>query len=399
MSDTQPDPAAASSADGLLASGTLVDGYRVIECLGAGGMGAVYKVNDRHLVEKYLALKLLHPRLSGDPEMRARFLQEGNASARLEHPHVVTVVGGGHFQGRDFLVMELLHGESLRQRLRRPGQQPLALGETLDILLPIIAGVHAAHLAQLVHRDLKPENIFLAREKPSKRLVPKVLDFGIAKDLSPAAALLTRSNVGMGTVDYMAPEQWNAGKVDGRADQFALGVILYECLVGQRPATMQVNQLDRPSRRVKGLPPEIDAIVARMMRLNPAERYLHIREVGVALAPFAGASVRAEVLAELGQPSAGETPPIRSAGGRRIFGWAAVLTVLLAAALAAFWRRESGQAALPVVPTPSPVQTVEASPPTVSPRPEAARAPVAPERSLPPRKAREKPGDLRDLLQ
>jgi serine/threonine-protein kinase len=199
--------------------------YRIVRKLGAGGMGSVYEAEHQELGRR-VALKMLHRDLTHTPEVVARFLREARATAKVRHPHVVDVQDVGSEGGAPFLVMEYLDGEDLASLLVREGR--LAVERATDLLLPVLAGVDAAHQAGIVHRDLKPENIFLLRA-PGGELHPKVLDFGIAKVLDPAGSLtLTRTASLLGTPYYMSPEQARGARdVDGRTDQYALGVILY----------------------------------------------------------------------------------------------------------------------------------------------------------------------------
>jgi eukaryotic-like serine/threonine-protein kinase len=300
---------------GELAPGDVVDGrYRVIAPLGTGGMGAVYVVEHQQLSGKHFALKLLHPRFSTDKDVRERFKREGVASARSQHPNVVEVTDLGQHGGADYLVMELLQGQSLRQKLAEAPDRRLGLEETLAVLLPAMVGTHAAHAQGVVHRDLKPDNIFLSRKGMVGTIVPKVLDFGIAKDMTDAqgaSGVRTETGVGMGTFDYMAPEQMNAAKdVDARADQYALGVVLFECLTGACPKKTQVmlRNYDKPSQLVAGLPGEIDDIVARMLMSEPGDRFDDLKEVARRLTPYADAKTRDEVLREFR-----ESPPVPAA--------------------------------------------------------------------------------------
>ncbi|MFO0625529.1 MAG: serine/threonine-protein kinase [Polyangiales bacterium] len=219
-------------ADSALRDGAQLGRYRVLRRIGSGGMATVYEAEHGDL-EKRVALKTLHPALTLDPEARARFLREGRAAARIRHPNVVEVFDVGQEGDTLYLVMEHLAGEDLGTLLGREGS--LGVERLVDLLLPVIAAVMTAHEAGVVHRDLKPENIFLARAR-NGTTVPKVLDFGISK-LSGVGAgpRLTGSAAMLGTPVYMSPEQARSGHVDARSDQYALGVILYECATGVLP--------------------------------------------------------------------------------------------------------------------------------------------------------------------
>ncbi len=271
--------------------------YRLVRVLGEGGMGVVWEARDEATGE-LRALKFLHPSRS-DAEAEARFQREARAAIAVSHPNVARVLEVSELPaGSPFLVMERLHGETLRQRLDRRGR--LSLDEAPRILSAVVQGVQAIHGAGIVHRDLKPENVFLTEDGGVK-----VLDFGIAKVLAPGhdARSLTRTGAMIGTLYYMAPEQVFAdGDIDGRADVWALGVLLFECLVGQRPTEGQgagqvlkritTVPMPRLAQELALCPPELDALCARMLsrarsaRPDPAE-ILRVFEGmrGVALAP------------------------------------------------------------------------------------------------------------------
>jgi serine/threonine-protein kinase len=218
-------------------AGNLVAGrYRLERPLGQGGMGEVWAAV--HLITgKQVALKALKAEKAARPELVHRFFREARAATVVGHANVVEVHDVFSFDGAPVMVMELLEGESLGEKLRRERQ--LSLAELATLLVPVISAVGTAHARGIVHRDLKPENIFLARDG-AERCTPKVLDFGIAKlaqeDLSAEAAELTRTGSMVGTPFYMAPEQ-AAGErdLDHRCDVWALGVICFEALLGRRP--------------------------------------------------------------------------------------------------------------------------------------------------------------------
>jgi len=220
----------------LPACGDLVGGkYRIGDLLGRGGMGAVFSATHVR-TGKQAALKWLLPLKAGE-EGAYRFAREAQAAGRIHHPNVVDVYDIGEHEGASFLVMELLHGETLSARLER-GRMTAA--ETLDVMLPVLQGVAAAHAKGVIHRDLKPHNIFLTRSDASSVRVPKVLDFGISKigeTLDGATSdTITREGTVLGTPQYMAPEQLRGvHDVDERADVYSLGVILYVMLTGELP--------------------------------------------------------------------------------------------------------------------------------------------------------------------
>ena len=215
--------------DPVLAPGTAIGPYRVVDLLARGGMGDVYRANDERL-QRHVALKVLAETKTGDPRRVERFMQEARVTASLDHPNVVRVYDVGRIDGRAYLVAELLEGETLRSRIDRGSLSP---AEAVRIGREIASGLSAAHAAGLVHRDLKPDNIFLTQSGGTK-----ILDFGIAKlaqDESVADGLSTLTGVVFGTAGYLSPEQIRGERVDARADLFALGAVLFEMLTGTRP--------------------------------------------------------------------------------------------------------------------------------------------------------------------
>ncbi|HOC41611.1 MAG TPA: protein kinase [Thermoanaerobaculales bacterium] len=275
--------------------GRTIDRYQVIEQLGQGGMGVVYKARDT-LLDRFVALKVLPPSGSLDPERRRRFLQEARAASALNHPGIVSVYDVLTVDGEDILVMELVEGETLESLLAR---RRLALGEALGLAARIADALARAHAAGIVHRDLKPGNVMVTADGV------KVLDFGLAKliespfadaespTMSPAGVALTRERVIMGTAGWMSPEQASGGPVDARSDVFAFGVLLYEMLTGRQPfrrattvetlAAIRDDEPPPPSRLVPSLPPEIDRAVLRCLRKEPAKRWQSLSDLAAVL--------------------------------------------------------------------------------------------------------------------
>lgn len=220
------------AADGRsLCPGDHLGAYTVVQLLGSGGSGEVWRARDERLARD-VAIKVLHPLFSTDTERVRRFADEARAAGALNHSNILTVHDVGEHHGVPYLVSECLEGKSLRQRLE---SGPLAPDEGVAIALGIARGLSAAHVRGIVHRDLKPENVFLRSDG-----APKILDFGLAKLQWPIDDLTsttshTMSGVIVGTAGYMAPEQVKGEQVDGRADLFALGVMLYEMLSGRQP--------------------------------------------------------------------------------------------------------------------------------------------------------------------
>ena len=288
-----------------LAEGRALGRYRIGRVLGAGSMGVVYEA--LHLdLRKRVAIKVLRREFVADDTARRRFLREGEAAARVRHPHVVDVSDVGHHAGLPFLVMELLEGEDLETLLRREGRLGVEL--TLELMLPVVAGVAAGHDRGVIHCDLKPRNIFLSRQDGGG-ITPKVLDFGVSKRLDPLGgpAHLTAAGAIFGTVQYFAPEQARGGPDIGPAtDQYALGAILAECLTGER-SFMGDNAVDilrricqadfaPPRARCADLPSALEAVILRAMSLEPGARFAALYALGAALLPFS--SSRSQVVWE-----------------------------------------------------------------------------------------------------
>ena len=280
-----------------LAPGTTLGKYRIVRFLGEGGMGAVYE--GLHLeMGKRVAIKTISPALAVIPEARARFVLEAQLTSRVRHPHTVDITDICMDSGQAYLVMEYLEGEDLARHLRQCGALPV--DEVVDIALPIVAAVAAAHDEGIVHRDLKPQNIFLA-EMPGGVIHPKVLDFGISK--APAHSTIQTSGIVLGSPSYFAPEQVSDPRgISPASDQYALGVILYECVTGRLPyegtnlaeifQAIVSGSYPPPSALRRDLPAGLEQIIARAMRLAPGDRYPDVREMGRALLAFASPKTR-----------------------------------------------------------------------------------------------------------
>src|SRR6478752_5373742 len=299
-----------------LAPGTVLGKYSIIRLLGAGGMGAVYEATHTEIGKK-VAVKVLSPLIAAVPGARARFLREAQLTSRVRHPHIVDVADMGSDGGSTYLVMEFLHGEDLAQRLERLG--PIGIEEMADIMLPVCSAVAAAHAAGITHRDLKPQNIFLGAG--TRRVHPKVLDFGISKgnDAVTQAGTLTGTGAMIGTPYYLAPEQIMDSKSAGSAsDQYALGIILYECLTGKRPydgdnlfVVFQgiVGGTPRRPRELRPeIPPELEEVTLRAMKSDAKLRFATIEDFGRALLPFASSRARV-IWEEAFSAGTGETIP------------------------------------------------------------------------------------------
>jgi serine/threonine protein kinase len=208
----------------ILSKGTLVSHYKIINKIGAGGMGEVYLAEDTKL-KRQVALKFMPAHLASNADMRTRFTREAQAAAKLDHPNIVPVFEVGEFNGRPFFAMANIEGHSLKEVIK---QGKLSSAEAVDYAKQICEGLHKAHSAGIFHRDIKPANIIIDQDNK-----PRILDFGLAT-LS-GEEKLTKTGSTLGTVGYMAPEQIEGKKADHRADLFSLGVILYEMLTGRRP--------------------------------------------------------------------------------------------------------------------------------------------------------------------
>jgi serine/threonine protein kinase len=269
--------------------------YEIVRVIGRGGGGMVYEALHPEL-RKRVAVKTLHRTLAESSDFLRRFLREGEAASRIRHPHVVDITDFGVHEGIPFLVMELLEGQNLRAYLAQRGR--LALGEAVDLLLPVIAAVGAGHDAGVVHRDLKPPNVFVSTVA-GVGLHAKVLDFGVSKLLgTPAGGPQTDPNLLVGTVSYMAPEQVRGSKnIDARVDQYALGLILHECLTGKRVFESKdqlavMHDAIRAPAVEPPLPPLFQAALMKALAKNPDDRFPTVYAFGRALLPFAGERVR-----------------------------------------------------------------------------------------------------------
>jgi eukaryotic-like serine/threonine-protein kinase len=269
-----------------------VDGkYRLERLLGKGGMGAVYEASDLRL-QRRVAVKLLLGAAFGNEQALRRFEREARASARLRHPHIVTLYDYGQIAPEGaYLVMERLTGTSLRAELARVGA--LSPMRTAELFAPILDAMAAAHAGGVVHRDLKPENVFLAREAGRAELV-KLLDFGLAKlTAGEESQSLTATGTVMGTLAYMSPEQLSGQPVDERTDVFSLGVIAFECVSGRNPfrgedASRTIAAILHGSVGLEGDAPEVralDAVLQRCLARRPAERYASVAALRDALVP------------------------------------------------------------------------------------------------------------------
>ena len=306
--------------------GQVISHYKILEKLGEGGMGVVFKAEDIKL-KRCVALKFLPPELTRDEEAKKRFIQEAQAASSLEHPNICTVFEINETDdGLMFMVMLCYEGQTLKERLDKGanGRPPLPVDECIDIARQIAQGLAKAHERGIVHRDIKPANIFVTKDG-----VVKILDFGLAK-LSRQKKL-TKTGTTVGTVAYMSPEQARGGEVDHRTDIWSLGVVLYEMLTGQLPFRGEYDQaviysiLNEEPEPIR-LPDEgphraIIAFITKALAKNPSERHVNMEEL------------LKDLRAILGNKGVNETLfPIRSGGLSRrriVYRTAAVSALFL----------------------------------------------------------------------
>ena len=315
--------------------GRTIAHYQILEKLGEGGMGVVYKARDTQL-DRMVALKVLQADRVANPDRKLRFIQEAKAASALNHPNIVTIHDIGTADGADYIVMEFVGGRTLDRLIPRGG---LKLAELLKYAIPIADGIARAHAAGIIHRDLKPGNIMIADDGQVK-----LLDFGLAKlsDLHDASdSELTRPTPEteegsiLGTVSYMSPEQAEARRVDARADIFSFGAVLYEMATGQRAflGRSKISTLaailqgdPKPAAEIHaGLPREFEKIIERCLRKDPAWRYQSAADLKIRLC-----DLQREI--ESGVPAAAAAAP-----PRRAWHWIAALSIGLAVGAAGAW--------------------------------------------------------------
>jgi serine/threonine protein kinase len=301
--------------------------YQFTERISEGGMGTVYKAEDFAL-KRTVAIKMIKPSHQ-DPQIASkRFLREAQAISQIDHPNVVTVHEIIQKGDANFLIMQYIHGESLRERLRRQRMDP---SSAFRVASDVAAGLDAAHQIGVVHRDIKPENIMIDQSGRSK-----VLDFGVARLVDRST--LTRKGRIVGTLPYMAPENIKGNPVDARSDVYSLGVVLYEMLSGQVPLDDKeeaafffkiINVDPEPvSTRVPGLSLDVDPILVKALAKDPARRYQTAAEMRLDLE-----ATYKKLDAE--KPTTVPPHPGRSRK-RLIIGW--VAAAILLAALVILWR-------------------------------------------------------------
>jgi serine/threonine-protein kinase len=370
--------------------GSEVGTYRIVEKVGEGGMGVVYKAIDTQL-DRVVAVKALNPEFSRDPALLERFRGEARAQAKLNHPNLATLYAFLVENGSAYMAMEFVDGETFHDMLVRRGSIPAA--EAVPLFRQALAGIGHAHRLGIVHRDIKPSNIMLNREG-----VVKVMDFGLAK--SAGDHRVTRTGVRLGTAYYMSPEQVLVKPVDARSDIYSLGVTLYELLTGQTPFRADsefeilndhVNTPPQPPSQLHAIPSGIENAVLKALAKNPDQRFQSAEQFSAALerpeafylaATAAGAaSVTPDRRISVAPIPAAAVPEFWTGRRKTLAGVGGALACLIAAwlvfrpgpQLAPAAQPASPQVSAPVPTTPqtNPVETAVA--PVVKPAPPAGR--------------------------
>src|SRR6266508_3840845 len=252
----------------------IADRYELEKLVGTGGMSNVYCARDR-LLERKVALKVLHPHYTEDEEYVARFRHEARAVAQLSHPHIVTVIDRGEEDGQQFIVFEYVDGENLKQLVERTG--PLPARRAVELALEVADALAFAHEHGLVHRDVKPQNVLLTPDGAAK-----VTDFGIARSLDVEHGV-TQTGTVLGTSNYIAPEQASGDRAGPQSDVYSLGVVLFQLLTGRVPfdgenfVTVAMKHINEPAPSVtarrRDVPPRLAAAVSRALAKDPRDRF------------------------------------------------------------------------------------------------------------------------------
>jgi eukaryotic-like serine/threonine-protein kinase len=330
--------------------GQVVGPYRIVDKVGEGGMGEVYRAHDARL-GRDVAIKVLPAEFTAHPDRLRRFAQEARATAALNHPNVLAVFDVHTDDGAPYVVSELLEGESLRDVLRRG---PLPFRKAVDLAAQVARGLAAAHAKGIVHRDVKPANIFITRDGRAK-----VLDFGLARvvhaadtDSQPTSVQddpVTSPGAVLGTVGYMAPEQVHGTAADHRADVFALGAVCYEMLSGRKafPGGSAIDVMAAIVRtdpeELSGslVPPALDRVIRRCLEKNPEERFQSATDLAFALEALSGTIGGAGALGRLG------SGPVPRKWRRKTIGAAALALGVLIGSTTAWWLVRRSAAVLP----------------------------------------------------
>ena len=257
----------------------LLNRYELLEKIGEGGMGTVYKAKC-HLLNRFVAVKILKAELNNDEDFVARFKREATSIARLSHPNIVNVHDVGEEEHINFIVMEYIDGKTLKEIIKENGR--LSSVKTVDIVFQVAKALECAHKSNIIHRDIKPDNIMITEDN-----MVKVMDFGIAKVDDSRTA--TNCNNVMGTVRYFSPEQAKGNIADCRTDIYSLGIVMYEMVTGQVPynaessisiAMMHIQEpVIPPKEIIKDIPENINGIILKCMQKEPIKRYQTAREM------------------------------------------------------------------------------------------------------------------------
>ncbi len=323
--------------------------YRIVEKVGEGGMGGVYKARDLHL-DRFVALKVLPPERTSDPDRRLRFIQEARTASALNHANIVTIHDIAEVDGTHFIVMEYVSGKTIDQRIGRSG---LRVGETLKYAVQIAEALAKAHAAGVVHRDLKPSNVIVTDDG-----VVKILDFGLAKLREPAQEgevgttataesgikPITEDGAIVGTVAYMSPEQAEGKAVDARSDIFSFGAMLYEMLTGRKAfqgdskiSTLSAILYREPAPLGPEVPRDLEKVVTRCLRKDPERRFQHMEDLKVALNELKEESDSGRLASGVFAPGVGGGP------GRRRAAWAAGVVLAVLALTAWYFLRPAAR--------------------------------------------------------
>jgi eukaryotic-like serine/threonine-protein kinase len=323
--------------------------FQVLEKIGTGGMGSVYKAS-QPAMGRMVAIKILHPKLAGRKDLTSRFRREARAMSQLTHPNTVKVFMYGELEedGSLYIVMEMLEGRNLNQTVRKEG--PLSPDRAIPILIQVCGALQEAHDLGIVHRDLKPENIFLSRQGGIQDY-PKVLDFGLAKvterQMQPGSVILTQEGMVFGTPEFMSPEQAQGKTLDARSDIYSLAVILYEVLTGKLPFTARTpmeyiqKHVMEPAIALNERVPELrfpkglEEALARALNKKPDDRYQSAAEFGEALRAFGGnAAASLPAIRVAGPQVVVERPQVGGGDAPTVAGGSSGLGVLLGVAAA-----------------------------------------------------------------
>ncbi|MFL5602036.1 MAG: protein kinase domain-containing protein [Gemmatimonadaceae bacterium] len=340
--------------------------YRIVELVGEGAMGVVYRAVDT-VLDRTVAIKVMNEAIARQEDLRKRFLHEAQAAGSLQHPNVVCIYDLGEVDGHLFIAMEFVHGVDL-ERLIEMGE-PLSLQTRLDIMIDVLTGLSYAHKHGIVHRDIKPANIRVAEDGRAK-----IMDFGVAH---LASSSMTRTGSFLGTPSYMAPEQITEGKTTPATDIFAVGAVLYQVLSLMKPfdgPTMQnlffkiITEKPRPiGELMPGLPPALDRIVQKAMAKDPADRYATALEMANELSgvrsKLSGPSYPASVSLSTSVATAIELSRKKQARMQRV-AFAGGGALVAAALFAIAWSQSPPRPA-PATPTASPPQTAQAPGPVM----------------------------------